>query len=210
MLALIGGGLGVLLAAWAVPALMALGPSDISDVKHIGLNLEVLGFSVAVSVLSGILFGLAPAFHSSRENLSGIVKRRGARQYQQPRKNPFDAGRDRSRALAGSSDWRRADRQEFRAPDEGRSGLRFRSSLGFRHRTSTFRRPRQQQDAFYQQVQDRVEALPGVQSAGAVSRLPLAAATAIVASRSRAAIKSMTPISALVRPLTSAQWGFLC
>jgi len=172
LLALIGGMVGVLFAAWAVPALLTLSPPDISNFKHIGLNSEVLGFSVVVSVLSGILFGLAPAFHASRENLSGSLKE-GER---------------------GSTSSRGRTRSALVVAEVGLSlvllisaGLIVKSFVRLMNVDPGFDSDRllvfgvglppsaapAQQDAFYQQVQDRIEAVPGVQSAGAISRLPL-------------------------------------
>src|SRR5205085_11827262 len=74
VLAFCGGALGALLAAWTVPALLSLSPSEISNFKQIGLNKEVLGFTAALSVLSGILFGLAPAWRTSGTNLNESLR----------------------------------------------------------------------------------------------------------------------------------------
>ena len=58
MLALLGGLLGVLLAAWAIPVLLALSPADIRGFTEISLNRTVLGFSLGASIVTGTLFGL--------------------------------------------------------------------------------------------------------------------------------------------------------
>ena len=73
LLALLGGILGVLVAAWAVPLLVALSPSDIRGFKEIGLNRKVLAFSFLASVLTGILFGLVPALAVSSANPSASL-----------------------------------------------------------------------------------------------------------------------------------------
>jgi putative ABC transport system permease protein len=65
MLSVIGGAFGALLAAWAIPLLMSMAPPALRGFKEIGLNGQVLGFSLGVSVLTGILFGLVPAISSS-------------------------------------------------------------------------------------------------------------------------------------------------
>jgi putative ABC transport system permease protein len=172
LLALIGGGLGVLLAVWAIPALLSLSPRSIGDLKRIGMNPEVLAFSVAVSVVSGIVFGLAPSFHASRENLSGSLK-------EGERGSTSSRGRTRSALVvmevalslvlligAGlilKSFVRLMNVDPGFDPDHL---LVF--SVGLPPSAAPA-----QQDAFYQQVQDRIETVPGVQSAGAVSRLPL-------------------------------------
>ncbi|MFZ0286409.1 MAG: ABC transporter permease, partial [Terriglobales bacterium] len=74
VLALAGGVAGVLLAAWAVPVLLAISPPDIRNAAGVGVNRDVLGFSIVVSVLCGILFGLAPAVHASRADLNDHLK----------------------------------------------------------------------------------------------------------------------------------------
>jgi putative ABC transport system permease protein len=68
LLSLLGGVLGVLLAAWALPLLLTLSPPQIRGFKEISLNREVLGFSLAASLLTGIVFGLVPAFFASSSN----------------------------------------------------------------------------------------------------------------------------------------------
>ena len=70
LLALLGGSLGVLLAAWAIPVLLSLSPADIRGFTEISLNRTVLGFSLGASVLTGTIFGLFPAFYASSANPS--------------------------------------------------------------------------------------------------------------------------------------------
>ncbi len=173
LLALCGGVSGILLAWWSVPALLALSPPDISSFKQIGLNPEILAFSIVVSVLSGILFGLAPALHSSGANLSGSLKE-GER---------------------GSTSARGRLRSALAIAEVGLSlvlligaGLMIKSFVRLMNVDPGFDPDRllvfsvglppsstpPQQDAFYQQVEDRLRSVPGVQSVGAVSRLPLA------------------------------------
>jgi putative ABC transport system permease protein len=74
LLAFFGGVAGVLIAALAVPALLALSPAEVYGFQNIGIHNQVLVFSSFVSAISGILFGLAPAFHASRFNLNESLK----------------------------------------------------------------------------------------------------------------------------------------
>src|SRR5213075_2083659 len=74
LLAVIGGAIGALLAAWAIPLLMSMAPPALLSFKEIGLNGQVLAFSLVVSVVTGILFGLAPAISSSTANPSQSLK----------------------------------------------------------------------------------------------------------------------------------------
>jgi putative ABC transport system permease protein len=69
LLSLVGGALGLLLAVWWSDLLVALGKEDIPRAVHVGIDWRVLGFTFGVSVLTGLIFGLFPAFHSSKTEL---------------------------------------------------------------------------------------------------------------------------------------------
>jgi predicted permease len=66
LISLTGGALGLLLAAGGVRALVALLPADFPRAHDIHLNWPVLAFTLVISILTGILFGLAPALQASR------------------------------------------------------------------------------------------------------------------------------------------------
>jgi len=65
ILSLGGAGVGLAIAAWGTRAVVAAAPMYLPPAEEVGLNGYVLGFTLGVSILTGILFGLAPAFHSS-------------------------------------------------------------------------------------------------------------------------------------------------
>jgi predicted permease len=77
MLGLLGGALGTALAYGGVRALQAYGPGRLPRLQEIGVDGRVLVFVLVVSVLSGILFGLIPAFRYAAGRLSGMLS--GAR-----------------------------------------------------------------------------------------------------------------------------------
>ena len=80
LLSLIGGALGVLFSGFGVHFLLAFLPADrIPIVLEVSASARVLGFALAVSVLTGALFGLAPALESTRATLAGSLKDDGAR-----------------------------------------------------------------------------------------------------------------------------------
>jgi putative ABC transport system permease protein len=79
LLAVLGGGLGLLLASWTVDLLVKLGPGNLPRLLEVSLDPRVLLFTLAVSVLTGIIFGLAPALHSTRVNLNEALKESGGR-----------------------------------------------------------------------------------------------------------------------------------
>ena len=74
MLSLFGGVLGVLLALWAVRVLVAMAPPWFPRLNEISLDSRVLLFSAGVSLLTGIVFGLAPALQASKSNFAESLK----------------------------------------------------------------------------------------------------------------------------------------
>jgi putative ABC transport system permease protein len=78
VLALFGGAAGVLLAAWLTGLAATLVPSLIVDaISEIGLNARVLWFTAAVSLLTGVLFSIAPAWRASKLDIAGAFKDAG-------------------------------------------------------------------------------------------------------------------------------------
>ena len=77
LLALAGGGLGLLLAQWATRAVLGVLPAELPRAAEIRLDVHVLMFTAAVSLLAGILFGLVPAFKTSHLRLHETLKESG-------------------------------------------------------------------------------------------------------------------------------------
>src|SRR5215813_7906074 len=77
LLAVIGGALGLLLGYWGLKLLLSLNQANIPRVEDITLDGRVVGFTLGVSLLTGILFGLAPALQSSRGRLHETLKEGG-------------------------------------------------------------------------------------------------------------------------------------
>ncbi len=77
LLSLLGGGLGLALAAWGTKAALAALPAGLPRAEEIGLDSRVLIFTLAISVLTGVLAGLAPALKSSQWRLSETLKEGG-------------------------------------------------------------------------------------------------------------------------------------
>jgi putative ABC transport system permease protein len=74
LLATLGGGLGLLLALWGVDLLRAAEPAGLPRADTVNIDLPVLWFTCALSVLTGIVFGLAPAWQSARTSLAEVLK----------------------------------------------------------------------------------------------------------------------------------------
>jgi predicted permease len=77
LLGIVGGTLGLLLAAWGTRAALKALPATLPRAGEVGIDLRVLVFSGSIALLSGILFGLAPALKISRTNVQDNLKEGG-------------------------------------------------------------------------------------------------------------------------------------
>jgi len=175
LLALTGGTLGLLLAMWSSDLLVALGRDNIPRPLQVGLDWRVLVFTLTVSVLTGILFGLVPALHSTKTELNESLKEGG-------RGSSEGARRNRLRGLlviaevavavvllvgAGlliQSLWRLR---------QVRPGFDSQNVLTFTLGLPEVKYSTDNQARFYRDLLERLRTLPGVRSASAVMPLPL-------------------------------------
>jgi predicted permease len=74
ILSVVGAGLGILLAIWSVPALLALTPPGFTVNQNVSINGTVLAATMALAVVTGLLFGLGPALSLSRQSLVEAFK----------------------------------------------------------------------------------------------------------------------------------------
>ena len=77
LLAVLGGALGLLIAEWGCQLLIRMAPANLLRGTAIGLDPVVLLFTLTVSIVVGVLFGLAPALEASRRDLAGALKEGG-------------------------------------------------------------------------------------------------------------------------------------
>jgi putative ABC transport system permease protein len=175
LVAVAGGAVGVLLAYWGTSALVALSPKGLLDLAKVPLNGTVLAFTAGLSLLTGIVFGLAPALGTSRVDLQEALKEGG---------RGTTAGRARHRARNAFVVAEMALALVLAAG----AGLLIRSLMllervdpGFDpHNLLTFHvalpQAKYGNDAarqrFFQDLQARIKALPGVDAATADSFLP--------------------------------------
>jgi putative ABC transport system permease protein len=176
-LALIGGGLGLLLAFRGLAPLVALSPYDTLRVLGVGIDGRVLGFTLVVSLLTGVLFTLAPALQGSRVDLSSSLKQGAA-------VGAMIAFRSRFRQalvvaevalslvlLVGAGLLIRS----FAALQSVKPGFQPEKVMTTRLSLPTTEYSDDSKvSAFFGRLLERVAALPGVTSAGAISSLPIA------------------------------------
>ncbi|MGH9666402.1 MAG: FtsX-like permease family protein, partial [Bryobacteraceae bacterium] len=79
LLGIAGGAAGIVLVAAAIRTLVHLAPADIPRISDAGVDLRVLGFALAMSLVTGVVFGLAPAFAAGRTDLNEALKAGGGR-----------------------------------------------------------------------------------------------------------------------------------
>jgi putative ABC transport system permease protein len=74
VIGLVGGGLGVLLAFWGVDLILALDPGEVPRVAKVSVDGYALSFAVILSIVTGVLFGVVPAWQASRPELQHTLK----------------------------------------------------------------------------------------------------------------------------------------
>lgn len=79
LLALLGGSAGLLLGTWGVDALLALKPENLPRVENIYLDARVLGFTFGLALLTGVIFGIFPAWQATRVEISAALTGSGRR-----------------------------------------------------------------------------------------------------------------------------------
>jgi putative ABC transport system permease protein len=175
LLALTGGMVGLLLAFWGVSALVALNPSNLPRADEIGIDATVMAFTFVVSVLTGMLFGLAPALQTSKTDLQRTLKEGG-------RSSSADRGGQTVRRVLVVAEVALALTLLIGAGLLIRSVARLQGvDPGFdpgNLLTFSLSLPQAkyasdtQQIAFFDQVLPRIAAVPGVRAVGGTSTMP--------------------------------------
>ncbi|HSL54952.1 MAG TPA: ABC transporter permease [Pyrinomonadaceae bacterium] len=180
LVGLAGGALGLLVAVWGTRAIGSLVPKDFAssvyDLNNIRLDWRVFAFTLGLSVLTGIVFGLAPALTASRPDLIGALRNSRAQGLM-------------SFGLRSFRGWLVVSELALAVVLLLGAGLLVRSfnklvnvDLGFERENvltariglprSKYAKPAQVR-AFYDELLQRVKALPGVESAGTINHTPL-------------------------------------
>jgi len=171
VLAIGAGAIGLAFAYWATGALVAAAPANLPRLNEIRLSGGVLWFTLAVTLASGVLFGLAPAFRTSRTDLTDSLREGGRSMTGSIRSRRMRAALVVAEfamavlLLVGAGLMIRS-LGALRGVDPGFQSDRV---LTMRVMASNTRMPERAQVAqFYQQLIGRLESLPGVRDAGAI------------------------------------------
>src|SRR5688500_2736035 len=175
LLSIMGGAVGLLLAVLWSDLLIALGKADIPRAVHVGIDWRVLGFTLGVSLLTGLIFGLAPAFHSTKTELVESLKEGGRGTSEGARRNKVRSVLVVTELaiavvlLVGAglliqSLWRLRNVN---------SGLQPQNVLTFNLGLPEIKYNSDRQTQFFIDLKSRLESSPGVQSASTIFPLPL-------------------------------------
>jgi putative ABC transport system permease protein len=179
VLATVSGAIGLLLAYLGLKALIAIAPDNVPRLNEMSIDARVLVFTIGVSMITGMIFGLVPAFQASKPDLNETLKEGG-------RGSTGGARGRRVRSilvvaeiafalvlLTGAGLMIRS----FIRLQEVKPGFKPENLLTMRLRLpQTKYADAAQLTPFYQQLIERVRALPGVRTVGTVSHLPLSGA----------------------------------
>jgi putative ABC transport system permease protein len=176
LLALAGGAAGILFAGWGVAILSRAGVDALPRLNEVSVNGPVLLFTAAVALITGILFGLGPALQASHRDLTLSLKEGGAAGDSRRKHRAHNALVVAEVALALvvliasglllNSFWRII---HVRPGFDATNVLTTQISLIDQTYKDDARRI-----AFFEQLQDRLKAAPGVESAGFITELPMA------------------------------------
>jgi putative ABC transport system permease protein len=175
LLSALGGGLGFLLALWGVDVLLKLSPDSIPRLGQVRLDGSVLAFTVLVSVLTGVIFGLVPAWQLTKSDFNQTLKEGG-------RSSTDGSHHNRLRnflviaetaismiLLVGAglliTSYLRLQRVD--------PGFNPHQLLTFSFELSEAKYPYAQRINFYRQFLTRLQATPGIRSAASILPLPL-------------------------------------
>ena len=180
LLSLLGGAVGLLIAWWGTSAFLVVGAKTIPRISEVDINTSVVTFTFGLSLLTGIVFGLAPAWTASRVSLNQTL-------------------RDGGRSLIGTSSFRHqrySARRLLVVAELGLSvvlligagllshsfyrlqsvdpGFSPENVLSFQlPQNADYKKDMAMYHRFYARLRDRIGGLPGVESAGGMSVLPL-------------------------------------
>src|SRR5688572_17754022 len=174
LLSIVGGALGVLVAKWGVQLLVSLSEDSLPATVNVSIDVTVLGFTLLISILTGLLFGLAPVSRSIKVDLIDSLKdgARGAEGTMRNRTRSLLVVFESAVAVmlligAGLLVRSLIELQKVDPGFDSNNILTFEIAL-----------PRAKYDvegkpaSFFEQLETRIASLPGIESVGQISELP--------------------------------------
>jgi putative ABC transport system permease protein len=179
LLSLFGGLAGLLLSTWVVDLFIKLSPGDIPRLDEATVDFRLLGFTFVISLLTGIGFGLLPAFHGTRVRLSSSLKEGGkttsGRLHRSTRNILIGSEIALAQILLVGAGLLILS---YVRASQINPGFNPQRVLSAKIAPSAKKYPNPKvKAAFYSNVLDRLSQLPGVQSVGMVMNLPLSGAS---------------------------------
>ena len=174
VLSLAGGAFGLLLAYLAIPAIQSLSGGSIPRVTDVSIDQRVLFFAIAISILTGVLFGLAPAWQAARTSTGAALKEGG-------RSSTSSGGRwVRSTLLVGEVALSIVLLvgavllvRSFAKLTNVDPGFKPERVLAFRVALPNAQYADTQRIVFYDTLLEKLAAIPGVTGSGMVQSLPM-------------------------------------
>jgi putative ABC transport system permease protein len=176
LLSVAGGAFGLLLAVWGVDVLKGLRPEGIPRLDDVRVDWIVVAFTMTVAAITGLVFGLVPAWQSTRESMAGALKESGrgaltARSGRRMRNALVIAEMALAVMLLAGAGLLIRSFTRLSAVDPG---FKVESALAFDLSLPDLRYSKEEaQIGFFDQLTPRLRSIPGVQAVGAVQALPL-------------------------------------
>lgn len=173
LLGLIGGGLGLLLARWGVGFILYISPDAIPRAKEIGLDWRVMAFTVGISFVTGLLFGLVPALQAGVVDVHETLKETGRGTSRKQSLRSLLVVVEVATTLVLLIGAGLMIRSFYRL-QKVNPGFSYEHLTSFsvslpekKYQTNT------QQEDFYRRLMENLRGLPGVEASAAASGLPL-------------------------------------
>jgi putative ABC transport system permease protein len=172
LLAVVGGAMGVALARLTVQALVAVAPAEILKVHDVQIDRRVLLYALALSVLTGLIAGLAPAVSVARRSLAAHLRGVSAAAVSMARVRQVLVATQMAMTvvlLCGAGLLLRT----FLALNDVDTGFDRRQVLTMEASVPTTRYDDERRTAFFARAMERIRALPGVEAVGAGNSAPV-------------------------------------
>ena len=181
VLATAAGVAGVLIAFWGVQTLVALAPPDMPRLDGVGVDRGVLAFTLTISLLAGLAFGLAPALYAARSTAGGLLRQQTGKTTQDRQRNRILDGIVVSEIALALVLLISAGlvMKSFSRLLQVDTGFNQNNLLAIQLSPPASKYPLAEVPGFYERLSAQIGGLPGVRSVGLGSDLPLSGRAAV-------------------------------